>query len=164
MQRGPRLRGFEIKRTSAPTLTRSMRSAIDDLGLNRLDVIHAGDHTFPLRSTCTRSPERESWTISKRLDLLHVIGTIHRFRGSLDRGPVLDGVWANLQSESCSDVRVFFSRSRQASLQRWRDYAWTDDSDSDGMALACRRRPRRCAMSWWDPGSCPSSLDERQFR
>ena len=57
-----------------------------------------------------------------------LVGTIHRFRGSLDRGPVLDGRWANLQSESYSDIRVFFSRSRQASLQRWRDYAWIDDS------------------------------------
>ena len=55
-----------------------------------------------------------------------LIGTIHRFRGSLDRGPVLDGIWANLQSESYSDVRFFFSRSRQASVQRWRDYAWTE--------------------------------------
>ena len=33
-----------------------------------------------------------------------LVGTIHRFRGSLDRGPVLDGRWANLQSESYSDV------------------------------------------------------------
>ena len=57
-----------------------------------------------------------------------LVGTIHRFRGSLDRGPVLDGRWANLQSESYSDVRVFFSRSRQASVQRWRDYAWIGDS------------------------------------
>ena len=57
-----------------------------------------------------------------------LVGTIHRFRGSLDRGPVLDGMWANLQSESYSDVRVFFSRSRQASVQRWRDYAWAGDS------------------------------------
>ena len=56
-----------------------------------------------------------------------IVGTIHRFRGSLDRGPVLDGRWANLQSESYSDVRVFFSRSRQASVQRWRDYAWIED-------------------------------------
>ena len=55
-----------------------------------------------------------------------LVGTIHRFRGSLDRGPVLDGRWANLQSESYSDVRVFFSRSRQASVQRWRDHAWID--------------------------------------
>lgn len=48
VQRGSRLRGFEIKRTSAPTLTRSMRTAMEDLGLSRLDVIHAGEHSFPL--------------------------------------------------------------------------------------------------------------------
>ena len=48
VQHGSRLRGFEIKRTSSPSLTRSMRSAMDDLGLSRLDVIHAGDHSFPL--------------------------------------------------------------------------------------------------------------------
>ena len=40
--------GFEIKRTVAPTVTRSMRTAIDDLGLTSLDIIHAGDETFPL--------------------------------------------------------------------------------------------------------------------
>ena len=45
---GGRLRGFEIKRTSAPRLTRSMRSAMADLDLSRLDVIHAGADTFPL--------------------------------------------------------------------------------------------------------------------
>ena len=43
-----RLRGFEIKRTSSPTLTRSMRSAMADLELRSLDLIHAGDETFPL--------------------------------------------------------------------------------------------------------------------
>ena len=48
VQRGARLRGFEIKRTSAPSLTRSMRSAMEDLELSRLDVIHAGEHSFPL--------------------------------------------------------------------------------------------------------------------
>jgi uncharacterized protein len=40
--------GFEIKRTSAPSITPSMRHAIKDLKLNRLDVIHAGENTFPL--------------------------------------------------------------------------------------------------------------------
>ena len=48
MQQGGALRGFEIKRTTAPRLTRSMRSAMADLGLLRLDVIHAGPETFPL--------------------------------------------------------------------------------------------------------------------
>lgn len=46
--RGGGKRGFEIKRTSSPKLTKSMTVAIDDLRLDRLDVIHAGDHSFPL--------------------------------------------------------------------------------------------------------------------
>ena len=46
--RGGRLRGFEIKRTSAPRFTRTMRSVMADLDLRRLDVIHAGTDTFPL--------------------------------------------------------------------------------------------------------------------
>jgi predicted AAA+ superfamily ATPase len=46
--RGRTRLGFEIKRTSAPEITRSMRSALDDLRLTRLDVVHAGARTFPL--------------------------------------------------------------------------------------------------------------------
>jgi predicted AAA+ superfamily ATPase len=40
--------GFEVKRTVAPTLTPSMRSAMRDLKLTALTVVHAGDQTFPL--------------------------------------------------------------------------------------------------------------------
>ena len=46
-QRGV-LRGFEIKRTTAPRFTPSMKSALNDLGLQRIDVIHAGEAGFPL--------------------------------------------------------------------------------------------------------------------
>jgi len=46
--RGRIRRGFEIKRTSAPAVTPSMRSALKDLDLESIDVIHAGDHTFPM--------------------------------------------------------------------------------------------------------------------
>ena len=46
--RGRHRLGFEIKRTAAPSLTPSMRAAMKDLGLDRLDVIHAGAETFPL--------------------------------------------------------------------------------------------------------------------
>lgn len=46
--RGRHRLGFEVKRTSSPRITPSMRNALNDLGLARLDVIHAGDHTFPL--------------------------------------------------------------------------------------------------------------------
>jgi predicted AAA+ superfamily ATPase len=46
--RGRKRFGFEVKRTSSPRLTPSIRTALADLHLTRLDVIHAGDHTFPL--------------------------------------------------------------------------------------------------------------------
>jgi hypothetical protein len=46
--RGRNRWGFEVKRTTAPTITPSMRIALADLRLKRLDVIHAGEHTFPL--------------------------------------------------------------------------------------------------------------------
>ena len=40
--------GFEFKRTSAPRLTRSIRSALDDLRLDRLYVVFPGRSRFPL--------------------------------------------------------------------------------------------------------------------
>jgi uncharacterized protein len=46
--RGQQRLGFEIKRTSSPRVTSSMRSALSDLKLQRLDLVHAGDKTFSL--------------------------------------------------------------------------------------------------------------------
>ena len=46
--RGIKRFGFEIKRTSVPRITPSMRSVLVDLGLESLDIIHAGSKTFPL--------------------------------------------------------------------------------------------------------------------
>jgi len=46
--RGRQRRGFEIKRTTSPQVSPSMRSALSDLRLQSLDVIHAGDATFPV--------------------------------------------------------------------------------------------------------------------
>lgn len=46
--RGRKRFGIEIKRTTTPKLTLSMRSALESLNLTHLDVIHSGDHTFPL--------------------------------------------------------------------------------------------------------------------
>lgn len=46
--RGRVRRGFEIKRTTAPDVTPSMRAAIEDLGLQSLHLIHAGERSFPL--------------------------------------------------------------------------------------------------------------------
>ena len=46
--RGRKKIGFEIKRTSSPRITPSIKHAMTDLKLNRLDVIHAGDETFAM--------------------------------------------------------------------------------------------------------------------
>ena len=46
--RGTRRIGFEVKRTTTPSLTPSMRAAMTDLRLEQLHVVHAGDATFPL--------------------------------------------------------------------------------------------------------------------
>lgn len=46
--RGRQRLGFEIKRTTSPQITPSMRYALSDLHLRSLDVIHAGETTFPM--------------------------------------------------------------------------------------------------------------------
>lgn len=46
--RGQRRLGFEIKRTSSPTVTPSMRASLHDLKLDALSVVHAGTESFPL--------------------------------------------------------------------------------------------------------------------
>lgn len=49
MQTGSaKLRGFEVKYTTAPKVTRSMRSALENLQLDGIDLIHAGERSFPL--------------------------------------------------------------------------------------------------------------------
>ena len=40
--------GIEVKLSSAPTITPSMRHALRDLKLDELIVVHAGDSTYPL--------------------------------------------------------------------------------------------------------------------
>lgn len=45
---GQKRLGFEIKRTTAPQRTRSMATVLKDLALDHIDVIHAGERTFPL--------------------------------------------------------------------------------------------------------------------
>ena len=48
--------GFEIKRTTAPRVTPSMRSALDVLQLQRLYVVHAGDTSFPMSESIQAIP------------------------------------------------------------------------------------------------------------
>ncbi len=53
--------GFEVKLTSAPQVTPSMRSAISDLKLNRLYVIHSGEETFQLGKDIEALALPEMW-------------------------------------------------------------------------------------------------------
>lgn len=46
--RGRKRHGFEFKATVAPAVTRSMHIALEDLKLDRLDVVHLGMDTYPL--------------------------------------------------------------------------------------------------------------------
>ena len=46
--RGSSRLGLEVKRTTSPTLTRSMGTALSDLSLERLVVVHAGRKSFDL--------------------------------------------------------------------------------------------------------------------
>ena len=46
--RGARRLGFEFKRTTAPRATKSMHVAVEDLGLERLYVVHPGARSLPL--------------------------------------------------------------------------------------------------------------------
>jgi len=46
--RGNERVGFEIKRTTSPRITRSIRSAIETLHLDATYVVHAGHESFPL--------------------------------------------------------------------------------------------------------------------
>jgi hypothetical protein len=42
--------GFEFKRTDTPgAATPSMHAAVQDLGLDRLDVVHPGPHTYGMK-------------------------------------------------------------------------------------------------------------------
>ncbi len=51
------LRGFEVMRTMSPRITPSMRSALDDLQLKRIDIIYPGDKKFALSKRISAVPE-----------------------------------------------------------------------------------------------------------
>jgi hypothetical protein len=65
---GPRRAGFEFKYTGEPKVTPSMRSALADLRLDRLTVIHAGEHSFPLGDRI------EAVALVRLLDDVHPLG------------------------------------------------------------------------------------------
>jgi hypothetical protein len=56
--------GVEIKRTDAPTLTPSMRIALDDLRLEHFLVLYPGTRRYPLSAHATVVPLSELATTS----------------------------------------------------------------------------------------------------
>ncbi len=56
---GSRRYGFEVKRSEAPRLTRSMRSSVETLGLDRLEVVHAGTEWYRLAERVWALPAGE---------------------------------------------------------------------------------------------------------
>lgn len=61
--RGSKRVGFEIKRTTAPSLTPSMRAAFADLKLQRLYVLYVGEHTFDLAPGIQAVPASQLLTL-----------------------------------------------------------------------------------------------------
>lgn len=63
-----RVLGFEIKRTARPATSKSMHSAINDLELDHLFVVHAGAHRFRLSERITAVGAAELLTEADGLD------------------------------------------------------------------------------------------------
>ena len=59
--RGNRRLGFEVKLADAPEVTRSMRSAKETLGLDRVDVVYPGPETFTLGAGFRALSIRRLW-------------------------------------------------------------------------------------------------------
>lgn len=66
--RGSQRLGFEFKRSTTPTLTRSMHVAAEDLRLRKLWVVHAGERAFDL------APRTRAVPLSRILEELQPLG------------------------------------------------------------------------------------------
>ena len=64
---GRHRRGFEVKLTDSPIVTPSMRSALENLRLDTLDVLYAGDEIFPMGERIRAVPVRDLWSPRLRL-------------------------------------------------------------------------------------------------
>lgn len=67
VRRGTVALGFEFKRTDAPSLSKSMRVALEDLRLDHLYVVHPGTETFPLAPRVTALTLTESPSVLRPL-------------------------------------------------------------------------------------------------
>lgn len=59
--RGQRRLGFEFKRASAPKVTPSMKTALHDLRLESITVIHAGEEAYPMAPRIRALPLARLW-------------------------------------------------------------------------------------------------------
>ena len=59
LRRGDRLFGVECKRADAPRVTPSMRIALEDVGLERIAVVHPGDRRYPIADRIEAVPLRD---------------------------------------------------------------------------------------------------------
>jgi predicted AAA+ superfamily ATPase len=76
---GGKRHGIEVKFSEAPAPTRSMRTAIQDLALDHLWVVHAGEDRFPMEEKIT------AWPVGDLADLPTALSTPQRRRGSRGR-------------------------------------------------------------------------------
>jgi predicted AAA+ superfamily ATPase len=65
LMRGPRRIGFEFKYSSAPTATKSMHIAQEDLKLEHLWVVYPGTQRYPLTDTLSALPLQEIGMIAE---------------------------------------------------------------------------------------------------
>ena len=76
----------------------------------------------------TFEPVRLEFELNARVRLWWgVLGAIYEARGVVEREPVFDDVWARTRQEIYTDMRIFFSRRRQASVREWRDFLRVTD-------------------------------------
>ena len=58
-----------------------------------------------------------------------MLGTINHARGSVDRRPVLDDTWVQVQFETYSDTRAVFKRTRRSEFRQWQNFEWTENTN-----------------------------------
>tara|TARA_B100000029_G_scaffold511441_1_gene605487 strand:- start:875 stop:1648 length:774 start_codon:yes stop_codon:yes gene_type:complete len=59
-----------------------------------------------------------------------MLGTINHARGSVDRRPVLDDTWVQVQFETYSDTRAVFKRTRRSEFRQWQNFEWIKNTDN----------------------------------
>ena len=65
---GGRRYGFEFKYTDAPGSSRSMRIALQDLGLAHLYIIYPGEQVYPLDEKITVMPLEHLLPLAEKLN------------------------------------------------------------------------------------------------